>query len=289
MNRLKTPPAALAGAVAAARAAGRLMRTHLGSVKRVKEASQHDVKLELDVRCQYTIESLLRRAFPGISILGEEGAVGDAASEHRWVVDPIDGTVNFTYGIPHACVSIALQTRVPFDDSTLHDGAPRARPRRARAGLRGSGGGAGYRTVVGVVYDPFCDELWTAVRGHSARLNGRPIRVSAKTRLAEAIVSVGFAKEKIAVVRMLATLNRLAHRVRKIRIMGSAALALTYIATGRMDGYVEYGLRLWDIAAGGLIIECAGGQFWCEPVLGRERYRILASNGALEGRLRPYA
>src|SRR6185503_14965054 len=94
-------------AIAAAHAAGKLMRTNFQSVKKVNAATQHDIKLELDVRCQKLIEKTLRRAFPSIAILGEEGTLGDIQAEFRWVVDPIDGTVNFTYDIPHACVSIA--------------------------------------------------------------------------------------------------------------------------------------------------------------------------------------
>ena len=189
------------------------------------------------------------------SILGEEGIAGDPEAESRWVVDPIDGTVNFTYGIPHASVSIALQTR-----------GRRPLPRRAP-------------TVLGVVHDPFCDELWTAVAGQPARLNGRRIRASRRTKLNEAVVAIGLSKEGASLERTLATLNHLARRVRKVRMMGSAALALTYVASGRMDAYVEYGLRLWDIAAGGLIIQRAGGDFWTQPLAGEHAYQLLASNG----------
>ena len=262
----------LKAAVTAARAAGKMMRDNLRSVKKINEAKQHDIKLELDVRCQKRIESLLCRAFPEVSILGEEGVLGDQQSEYRWVVDPIDGTVNFTYGIPHACVSIALQRR---------------RTETQKSGGRGQPPhpDAPYQTIVGVVYDPFCDELWTAVRGQAARLNGTIIRVSQRPKLNEAIVSLGFAKQRYTLEKVLPTFNRLIHRVRKVRIMGAAALALVYVATGRMDAYVEYGLRLWDIAAGGLILECAGGEFWNEPVAGEHAYRILANNGLLRKQL----
>jgi myo-inositol-1(or 4)-monophosphatase len=136
-----------------------------------------------------------------------------------------------------------------------------------------------------VVYDPFTDELWTAVRGQPARLNGRVIRVSARKKLNEAIIALGFAKERFTLERMLPTFNHLIHRVRKIRIMGAAALSLVYVATGRMDAYVEYGLRLWDIAAGGLIVECAGGEFWHKPVKGDYAYQIVATNGLLRRQL----
>src|SRR6185369_9090134 len=109
-------------------------------------------------------------------------------------------TVNFTYGIPHCCVSIALQTKSSRFEVPAHSDAA-------------------YDTVVGVVYDPFCDELWTAVRGRPACLNGKTICVSRRSRLEEAIVTVGFAKYRTTLNQMLPVLNRLVHRVRKIRIM----------------------------------------------------------------------
>jgi myo-inositol-1(or 4)-monophosphatase len=249
----------LAAAVAAARDAGALLRRHRHGAKQVEAATRHDIKLELDVRCQRLIERRLQRAGPAVAVLGEEGVRGDPEAERRWVIDPIDGTVNYAYGIPHACVAIALQTRQP---------------------------GAGYTTGLGVVYDPFVDELWTAVHGGPARLNGRRIRASGRRRLAEAIVSVGFAKHARSLKRMLPVFDHLVHRVRKIRIMGSAALALTYVATGRMDVYFEAGVRLWDIAAGGLILECAGGVFDCERLPGHHAYRVMASNAPLAGALR---
>ena len=271
----RNPTVALRCAVQASRAAGKLMRANLRSAKKINAATQHDIKLELDVRCQKSIEHSLLRAYPGIPILGEEGIVGDPEAPVRWVVDPIDGTVNFTYGIPHACVSIALQRKVPGSGRraahhasriTHHDSCP-------------------YRSLLGVVYDPFTDETWTAIRGGPARLNGKVIHVSKRAKLNEAIVALGFAKQRYTLDKMLPTFNGLIHRVRKIRIMGAAALSLVYVATGRMDAYVEYGLRLWDIAAGGLIIECAGGEFWSRPVDGDHTYEIVASNGRMRGKL----
>jgi myo-inositol-1(or 4)-monophosphatase len=250
----------------AARSVGVLMRRHLAQVKRAHSVTQHDIKLELDVRSQKLIERTLRSAFPNVALLGEEGISGNVESKFRWVVDPIDGTVNFTYGIPHACVSIALQRRAAKPGpSTYEDG---------------------YDTLVGVVYDPFCNELWTAIRGGPARLNGRAIHVSARKDLAEAIVSLGFAKTRKTLELTLPYFNQLVHRVRKIRIMGAAALALTYVATGRFDAYVERGIRLWDIAAGGLIIEAAGGEFWRKATGGEYEYKMIASNGLLRKSLR---
>lgn len=262
---------ALRTAEAAARAAGALMRRNAHSPKRIHSQTQHDIKLELDVRCQKLIERRLLADFPRTAVLGEEGVHGDVNSSVRWVVDPIDGTVNFTYGIPHACVSLALQARNAERETRS---ARKARPKA---------NSPPFTTLVGVVYDPFTDELWTAIRGQRARLNGRPIAVSGRRGLNESILALGFAKERETLDRMLPAFNRLVHRVRKMRIMGAAALSLVYVATGRMDGYLEYGLRLWDIAAGGLILECAGGEFWHRPLAVQHSYELVATNG----RLRP--
>lgn len=249
-------------AVDAAQAAGALMRRNWRSPKVIQSATQHDIKLELDVRCQRLIERRLLKAFPQVAILGEEGVAGDDSAPWRWVVDPIDGTVNFTYGIPHACVSIALQRA----EGSIAVGA---RP------------DAAFTTVLGVVYDPFCDELWTAIRNQRARLNGRPIHVSDRARLAEAVLSLGFGKHGDVLNHLLPTFQDMTHRVRKIRIMGAAALALTYVACGRFDAYLESGVRLWDIAAGGLIVECAGGAFWSRQLAPDRSYAINANNGHL--------
>src|SRR5437773_9753015 len=214
-------------AVSAAQEAGRLMRANLRSPKKINSSTQHDIKLELDVRCQKLIERTLQSAYPQMAILGEEGVLGDTQAEQRWVVDPIDGTVNFTYGIPHCCVSIALQvrsTKFKVQGSSFKVSAH---------------SDAAYDTVVGVVYDPFCDELWTAVRGRPAYLNGKSICVSQRSRLDEAIISIGFAKYKTTLNQMLPVLNRLVHRVRKIRTMGAAALAMTYVPHARLDAYIE--------------------------------------------------
>jgi len=250
----------------AARAVGVLMRHNLAEDKRANAVTQHDIKLELDVRSQKLIEKSLRPAFPQAALLGEEGVAGDPESPYRWVVDPIDGTVNFAYGIPHACVSIALQRRATKKSALVYTD--------------------GYETLTGVVYDPFCDELWTAIRGEPAQLNGKVIRVSRRAKLNEAIVSVGFAKNRETLEAMLPYFVELVQRVRKMRIMGAAALALTYVATGRFDAYIERGIRIWDIAAGGLILQCAGGDFWQEPAGPDHTYRMIASNGRLRRRLR---
>jgi myo-inositol-1(or 4)-monophosphatase len=249
---------ALACAAGAARQAGSLMRRNDTLVKKINLQTQHDIKLELDVRCQKLIEKTLLAEFPESAVLGEEGEAGRAGSDCRWVVDPIDGTVNFTYGVPHACVSIALQTRADSGE---------------------------FQTVAGAVFDPFCNELWTGVRGGPAKLNGRRIYASRRTEVAQAMVAIGFAKDSASLRENLPVFNALVSRVRKLRMMGSAALSLVYVASGRFDAYIESGISLWDIAAAGLILECAGGEFWHEQIAGGEHYRMLANNGLLRGKL----
>jgi myo-inositol-1(or 4)-monophosphatase len=240
-------------AALAAQTAGNLMLKNAASTKKANFVSQHDIKLELDVRSQKLIEKILLAGLPESAVLGEEGVRGDQTSALRWVVDPIDGTVNYAYGIPHACVSIALQ-----EDQ---------------------------KTVLGVVYDPFNDELWTAIQDGPACLNGKKIHASPRKKLEESIVSIGFAKEGENANINMSAFNALLPRVRKMRMMGSAALSLTYVACGRFDGYVEMGVRLWDIAAGGFIVDRAGGQFWSEPWGPDYAYRMIASNGIIADEL----
>lgn len=235
--------------------AGKLLRKHQTSSKKINSESRYDIKLELDVRTQKLIEKQLSKAYPGIAFLGEEGDTGDTTLGYRWVVDPIDGTVNFNYGIPHACVSIALQ------------------------GPAISGKDAYSQTVAGVVYDPFTDELWSAIKGQPARLNGQVISVSDRRKLSEAIVYVGFAKHLFTMKKMMPVFTELTQNARKIRLMGAAALAMTYVASGRFDLYAEYGVRLWDLAAGGLILECAGGRFYRKSLPGEHTYQVIADNG----------
>jgi myo-inositol-1(or 4)-monophosphatase len=265
-----SPNKVLASAIAAAHAAGAVMRKNLRAEKKANEITSHDIKLELDVRCQKLIERKLHAAFPKIALLGEEGDAGDANAEFRWVVDPIDGTVNFARGLPHASVSIALQKKVSISKARASEHAPRTTQ---------------YETLAGVVYDPFQDELWTAIRGQPAKLNGRVIHVSTRQNPGECIVSIGFAKNRANLERALPYFTWLARHVMKIRMMGSAALALTYVATGRLDAYVECGISLWDIAAGGLILECAGGKFWHEATHGPNKFRMVASNGRVHKKL----
>lgn len=260
-------PEARKVAVEAALRGGELLVRNLGARKVIQASTQHDVKLELDVRIQRLIERMLQEAFPEIPFLGEEEGKEEIQEPvpFRWVVDPIDGTVNYAHGIPHACVSIALQRWV--NEAAKGRGAAEKEDSSAR-----------YETILGVVYDPFCDELWTADIRHKARLNGDPVRVIPRP-LEESIICLGFGKSRAVLEYLGPALRELSERVRKIRIMGSAALALTYVASGRFDAYLEPSLQLWDIAAGGLIVQRAGGVYEVYPRRDGAGFSVFAHNG----------
>jgi myo-inositol-1(or 4)-monophosphatase len=237
-------------ATAAALEAGKLLRHHFGSDAVVDEACQHDIKLALDKESQDLITAFLLGACPGDALYGEEGIAGNQASPRQWIVDPIDGTVNYYYGIPHFCVSIALRV-------------------------------AG-EIVVGVIHDPMVGETWTVEKGGPAMLNGRPIEASKRATLGESILYVGCGKDDDALRTGIDRFHKASLRARKMRMMGSAALGMAYIASGRIDGYIESRISLWDIAAGQLLVETAGGKVELTPVPGYDdAYSIVASNGKI--------
>jgi myo-inositol-1(or 4)-monophosphatase len=236
----------------AARKAGRLLRDHYGKDQEVDAFEDHDIKLHLDVRCQDLITDIILGSFPGHTIVGEEGNAGVENSEFQWVVDPIDGTVNYFFGIPHFCVSIALR-RGTSDDWLL-----------------------------GVIYDPMMDELWTVEAEGTPLLNGMPIKASARQEMAQAVVTVGFSKTKASMAAGFERYREIASQVRKSRMMGSAALAMAYIACGRLDAYIEEVISLWDIAAGRMLVEAAGGHVELVPSpIDPGKLSICAWNGKL--------
>jgi len=238
----------------AARAAGELLRKSFQHPQRVSSALAHDIKLEIDVQAQELITKLLLDEFPEHALYGEEGIVGDQSSEHQWVVDPLDGTVNYFYGIPHFCVSIALRFRGEI--------------------------------MVGVTYDPIREEMWRGQKGEAPKLNGEIFHVSDRADLAEAVISVGLSKTGATIEAGLPILQRMIHRARKCRLLGSAALDMAYVACGRFDAYIEQGISLWDIAAGWLLIETAGGTVDLRPREDmKDKYSVVASNGIIDLKL----
>jgi myo-inositol-1(or 4)-monophosphatase len=240
-------------ATEAARRAGQLIKQNFGSDLTVNEMQRHDIKLEMDVRSQELIMQFILERHPDHLILGEEGNANVGGSgDVEWIVDPIDGTVNYFFSIPHFCVSIAARHR-------------------------GTG-----ELLVGVIYDPMMDELWQVATGIPATLNGKPIRVSSRSKMAEAVVTVGFSKTKESLDAGFLRYQKIAYEVRKTRMLGSAALAMAYIATGRLDAYVEEQISLWDIAAGQMLVESAGGKVLLRPGKGKQGTMfICASNGQI--------
>jgi myo-inositol-1(or 4)-monophosphatase len=182
-----------------------------------------------DHRAEKVLRQELQHGRPDYSFLMEEsGAVAGSDGEHRWIVDPLDGTTNFLHGLPHFCISIALE----------------------RAG----------EIVAGIVFDPIQDELFWAEKGIGAYLNDRRLRVSSRRQLASALVATGTPYDSGAGhQRYLAQLGSVMATVADIRRMGAAALDLAYVAAGRFDAYWEYGLSPWDFAAGMLLVREAGG------------------------------
>ena len=238
-------------AIAAARAAGALLRSNFGTALHVNALLAHDVKLELDVQSQALITGMILDQFPNHAIYGEEGIAGNQSSPFQWIVDPIDGTVNFFYGIPHFCISIAMRERSDI--------------------------------LLGVIYDPIRDEMWQVRKGGPPLLNGNPCAVSTRATIAEAILSVGFSKTNATIDSGLPLFQDLVYRARKCRLMGSAALDMAYVASGRLDAYIEQSVSLWDIAAGILLLESAGGTVKIEIRPDNpDKYSVVATNGLLK-------
>lgn len=238
-------------AVDAAREAGKLLRENFGGPLHVNALEAHDIKLELDVRSQTLITKLLLGRYPDHALYGEEGIAGNQESPVQWIVDPIDGTVNFFYGIPHFCISIAVRERGEI--------------------------------LAGVILDPMRDELWTVRKGEAPLLNGKPCAVSSRAKVSEAVLSVGFSKTKTTIETGMPVFEQMVRRARKCRLMGSAALDMAYVACGRLDAYIEQSVSLWDIAAGKILVESAGGRVeMAERPDFPNKFSVVATNGVLD-------
>ncbi len=253
--------ALLAVAVEAARAAGGHALRHRARRTEVARQSPHDVKLRLDLECQAVAEARIHAAFPGHAILGEEGRRPRPGAAAEWIVDPIDGTVNFFHGLPLWCCSVAVR--------------------------------AGGQTRAGCVYAPALDQLYTATRDGPACGNGNPLRVSETDALSEAMVATGAVSHVDDERRSIGVFEMLVPRVQKVRVMGAAALDLCHVAAGRIEAYVEMAIFPWDIAAGRLLVERAGGRVLVMRRWGGRRLAVLASNRRLHAAFRecllPYA
>lgn len=239
-------------AIEAALAAGRLQRSRFATDISVDLKGAKDLVTELDTASERLIVGMLLERFPGHGILAEEGSYPAGNGRHTWIIDPIDGTTNFAHGFPWFCSSIALE----------HDG----------------------RLQVGVIYNPINDELFYAIAGGGAFLNGRRIKVSQRSPLSASLLGTGFPYDcATAPENNFDAFVRFQKAARGIRRVGAAALDLAYLAAGRLDGFWEVKLKPWDVAAGALLIQEAGGKvtaFDGSPYEVRN-HRILASNGLI--------
>ncbi|MGM0883605.1 MAG: inositol monophosphatase family protein [Bacillota bacterium] len=255
-------------AINCASKAGEWIKTKLGNYASLGiKYSSHDLVTEIDKGSERLIRNLVLTHFPHHSFLGEEGVEpGPEAStraledvreaEYLWIVDPIDGTTNFVHGFPYFCVSIAL----------AYNG----------------------EVIVGVVYDPMRDELFVAEKGKGAYVHGKRMQVSKEETLRGSLVATGLpAEHQYALPLNLKGIQAVAPKVRNLRIAGSAALHLAYVASGRLSGFWEIGLNSWDLAAGSLLIQESGGvvsdTFGKPYELGVRN--VVASNGLIQEEL----
>jgi len=237
---------------ATAIAAGRLLLRNVSRHRLVHFKGKINLVTEMDLRSEKLIVARLRKLLPDASFLTEEGSAVENDSPYKWVIDPLDGTTNYAHTFPIWCVSIALEWRGEI--------------------------------VLGCVYDPNRDEMFTAVQDKPARLNGRLIHVSKRRRLDQSLLATGFPYDiQTSSINNLDHFVRFAKTARAIRRAGSAALDLCYLAMGRFDGFWELKLHPWDTAAATLIVKQAGGRvtdFRGKPFSIYSEH-LLASNGAI--------
>jgi myo-inositol-1(or 4)-monophosphatase len=256
-------------AVNTAAMAGEYIKSKLGEAKNINlKYSAHDLVTEVDKGAEQLIRKLILTHFPLHHFLGEEGVEsGPEASiqaitkavhaEYLWIVDPIDGTTNFVHGFPFFSVSIAL----------AHKG----------------------EVIVAVVYDPVHDEVFVAEKGKGAYLKGTRMHVSDEDQLSDSLVATGFPADHLVSLPVnMAGIAKVAPKVRNLRIAGSAALHLAYVAAGRLSGFWEIGLNSWDIAAGALLVTESGGTVTDTDgsAFTLETRNILATNGSVHEELK---
>lgn len=217
-------------AVSAARQAGEIIVRHMEQIDRLKITAKNSNEYfsEVDIKAEQAIIHAIHKAYPEHGILAEESGVQEGDGESVWIIDPLDGTSNYLHGFPFFSVSIALKVK--------------------------------NRIEHGVIYDPLRHECFAASRGRGARLNDRRIRVSKQTQLSASLLGTGFPFRDLSLAqRYLPTFEAMFGKCAGVRRTGSAALDLAYVASGRLDGFWEFGLRPWDVAAGSLLIREAGG------------------------------
>ena len=215
-------------AIDAAKIAGKIIKEAIYKEKQIEKKGVVNLLTQTDKKCEEEITAKLKKDFPNYKILAEEGTFSDKSGGYRWIVDPLDGTTNFIHSLPFVSVSIALEL----------DG----------------------KRIAAVVYNPILDELFTALKGEGAYLNGKKLKVTNVSNMNDALVATGFPYERFDKAKRLGqTIGVLCGCAKGIRRSGCASMDLCYVAAGRYDVYFEEDLKPWDIAAGLLIVEEAGG------------------------------
>jgi myo-inositol-1(or 4)-monophosphatase len=236
--------------------AGAILRKRQSEGFEIAKKGRVNLVTEADLEAEKLIIHRITECYPDHGILAEEsGLQAEKSRDIRWIVDPLDGTTNYAHGYPFFCVSIGVAM--------------------------------GEEVVVGVVFDPVAREMFSAIRGQGAFLNGKSISVSRQDSMEDSLLVTGFSYEEDEIQENLKLFNRMMTKSRSVRRDGSAALDLCYVACGRYEGFWELSLHPWDVAAGGLIVEEAGGQvsrFDASPATIYDR-EILATNGLIHRRL----
>jgi myo-inositol-1(or 4)-monophosphatase len=243
-------------AIRVAKDAGRLLRDRVGTRIDIDHKGSINLVTDVDLASERLIREAISTYYPRQEVLGEEGGLSDSGSEYRWIVDPLDGTTNYAHGYPIFCVSIALECKGEI--------------------------------VLGVVYDPMRDELFSAERGGGAALNNRPIHVSKTAELMQGLLSTGFPYDiKTSKLTNLDHWANFAMNAQALRRDGAAALDLCYVACGRFDGFWELNLSPWDTAAGALIVTEAGGRVtnFSGGPFSNYKPEVVASNGLIHDRM----
>jgi myo-inositol-1(or 4)-monophosphatase len=238
-----------AAAHEAAQAAGRCQMDRFGkNGQRILDNPAHDLKIAMDRASETAICTILQSAFPDHAILSEEGGLMGSTADFTWIIDPLDGTLNYFNGMPFFCTSVACY-HTPL---ASHTDIPDARVSAVSHG----------KPLVGVVYAPYLDWLFSAKVGHGATFNGQPIRKPSSVALKDAVISISFGSHETVMGRMQTVVAALLQKTKKLRMIGATALELAQLAKGSTAGLVRLNIKIWDFAAAALILTECGVQ--CE-------------------------
>jgi myo-inositol-1(or 4)-monophosphatase len=241
-------------AITAAERGARVLQAKYGSISQVRKKVAQEIVTEADTESENEIIAVIRSRYPDHEILSEESGLKTGVSDYRWIVDPLDGTVNYAHQVPIFCISIALAFQGEI--------------------------------VLGIVLNPLKGEVFSAIKGQGVQLNGQAIQVSSISTLSDSLLVTGFAYNVQEIFEAVITrYGNCLKAAQGMRRLGSAALDLCYVACGRFEGYWEQNLKPWDSAAGALMVAEAGGQVttFSNRPYSVDRDEILATNGRIHG------